>query len=76
MADHFIETPEYEQSKYLGLAHVKVAESVKKRLQNISFAGWLVKALPSHFRTPRNQNSCIRPCLLNCFVDKIKLQQV
>ena len=29
MADHFLETPEYEQSKSLGLVYLKGAESVK-----------------------------------------------
>ena len=46
MADHFIETLEYEQGKNLGLVYLKVTviESVKRIALNRSFAGCLVKA--------------------------------
>ena len=47
MADHFLETPEYEQPKNLGLVYLKGAESVKQWLQNISFDGWLVGQGPA-----------------------------
>ena len=32
MADHFLETPEYEQSKNIGLVYLKGAESCGKCL--------------------------------------------
>ena len=41
MADHFLETPEYEQSKNLGLAYLKGAESVKRMTSKYKFC-WLV----------------------------------
>ena len=30
MADHFLETPEYEQFKYPGLVHLRIIESIKE----------------------------------------------
>ena len=41
MADHFLETPEYEQSKNLGLVYLKEAESVKRMTSKYKFR-WLV----------------------------------
>ena len=53
MADHFLETPEYEQSKNLGLVYLKEAKSVKiKTSKYISFAGWFVTARPATFTPP------------------------
>ena len=42
MADHFLGTPEYEQSKNLCLVYVKRAESVKKNYLKIEvlWVGW------------------------------------
>ena len=48
MADHFIETLEYEQDKNLGLVYLKVSESVKKRMiLKYIFVGWLVRVFAS-----------------------------
>ena len=41
MADHLLETPEYEQSKNLGLVYLKGAESVKRMTPKYKFR-WLV----------------------------------
>ena len=61
MADHFLETPKYEQSKNLGLVYVKGAESVTRMTSKYKFC-WLVGQGPQHhFHAPRNQNSWIRP---------------
>ena len=61
-ADHFLETPEYKQSKNLGLVYLKGAESVKRMTSNISFTGWLVRAPPHHIHAPTpSQTSWIRP---------------
>ena len=40
MADHFLETPEYEQSKNLGLVYIKGAESVKRMTSKCKFC-WM-----------------------------------
>ena len=41
MAGHFLETPEYEQPKNLGLVYLKGAESVKRMTSKYKFR-WLV----------------------------------
>ena len=41
MADHFFETPEYEQSKNLCLVNLKGATSVKRMTSKCKFC-WLV----------------------------------
>ena len=41
MTDHFLETPEYEQSENLGLVNLKGAESVKRMISKYKFR-WLV----------------------------------
>ena len=46
MADHFLETPEYEQFKNLGLVYLKGAESVKTRTSKYKFC-WLVGQGPA-----------------------------
>ena len=46
MADHFLETPEYEQSKNLGLVYLKGAESVKRMTSKYKFH-WLVGQGPA-----------------------------
>ena len=46
MADHFLETPEYEQSKNLGLVYLKGAESVKRMTSKYKFR-WLVGQGPA-----------------------------
>ena len=54
MADHFLETPEYEQSKNLGLAYLKGAESVKIMTSKYKFH-WLVgqgRPRPATFTPP------------------------
>ena len=64
MADHFLETPEYEQSKNLGLVYLKGAESVKRMTLKYKFR-WLVGQGPAPpLSRPPNQNSWIRPCML------------
>ena len=66
MADHFLETPEYEQSKNLGLVYLKGAESVKIIISKyVSLVVWS-GLRPATF-TPPNQNSWIRPCLFRQF---------
>ena len=52
MADHFLETPEYEQSKNLGLVYLKGAESVNRFTSKYKIR-WLVgQAPPRHFHAP------------------------
>ena len=52
MADHFLETPEYEQSKNLGLVCLKGGESVKRMTSKYEFR-WLVGQGPArHFHAP------------------------
>ena len=46
MADHFLETPEYEQSKILGLVYLKGAESVKRITSKYKFR-WLIGQGPA-----------------------------
>ena len=46
MADHFLETPEYEQSKNLGLVYLKGAKSVKRMTSKYKFC-WLVGQGPA-----------------------------
>ena len=41
MVDQFLETPQYEQSKNLGLLYLKRAESVKRMTLKYKFR-WLV----------------------------------
>ena len=61
MADQILETPEYEQSKILGLVYLKGAESVKRMTSKYKFY-WLVGQVPTPpLPRPPNQNSWIRP---------------
>ena len=46
MADHSLETPEYEQSRNLGLVYLKGAESVKRMTSKYKFR-WLVGQGPA-----------------------------
>ena len=46
MADHFLETPEYEQSKNLGLVYLTGAESEKRMTSKYKFR-WLVGPVPN-----------------------------
>ena len=46
MADHFLETTEYEQSKNLGILYLKEAESVKRMTSKYKFC-WLVGQGPA-----------------------------
>ena len=55
MADHFLETPEYEQSKNLGLVYLKGVESVKRMISKYKFC-WLDGQVPTrHFHEPPTQ---------------------
>ena len=61
LADHFLETLEYEQSKNLGLVYLKGAKSIKRMTSKYKFC-WLVGQGPAlTLSRPSNQNSWIRP---------------
>ena len=65
MADHILETLEYEQSKNRGLVNRKGAESVKRMTWKCKFR-WLVgQGFTPPLSRPPNQNSWIRPCCLH-----------
>ena len=53
MADHFLETPEYKQSKNLGLVYLNGAETVKRMTSKYKFR-WLAGqgAPPRYFHAP------------------------
>ena len=46
MADHFLETPEYGQSKNLALVYLKGAKSIKRMTSKYKFC-WLVGQGPA-----------------------------
>ena len=59
IADHFLETPEYEQLKYHSLVILFVIRSIK--LMNLKNK-FCPSVDPATFTPPPNQNSWIRPC--------------
>ena len=52
MADHFLETPEDEQSKNLGLVYLKGLKSVKRMTSKYKFSGLVGQGPPCHFHAP------------------------
>ena len=57
MADHFLETPEYEQFKYLGLVYLKVIKSIK----DVNLKNKFCRSVDPTTFTPPNKNFWICP---------------